>query len=66
MTLRNCTVEITTNYEPEDENDSYNQKKVDVIIISIPLPGGKAQYTIKLPAEVRSSLETAVKLQGNQ
>lgn len=61
MIIKNCTLETSTRYE-DDKDDKYNRTATEILNISIPLPGGKAYYTIDLPKDMKANLEFASQL----
>lgn len=62
MTLENIKIETETRYGSRDEEDNYINKSYDVLVFKVPIPGGVAQYELKIDSDFRKSLEKAVSL----
>lgn len=63
MDLTNVT--IKTEYKYTQDEDGYSlstNKKVEYLILEIPLPGGKAIYEIPLEDGVKANIEAAAQL----
>ena len=58
MEIKNCTVETTKRYSG---SGTYEEPK-DMLILSLPLPGGKAIYEIEVTAAFASNIEKASQL----
>ncbi len=61
MKIENVTLETEVEYQ---ENDEYGSRTtpVDILKITVPLPGGKATYKIPLEKGQKDSMEFAAKL----
>lgn len=62
MTIENVTVETANAYEPSTDEERFTSTSYEVLRLTVPLPGGKASYEIRLPNGMKANLEYAATL----
>lgn len=64
MDINNCKVETDFRYiENEDTNNAFkNNIKQNILVVEIPLPGGKAVFEFDITSEQKNCIEKAAGL----